>query len=209
MLAYERRQTLKQRFLLTIVLSALLLFLGPPTRTVAQHVNYGSSMQASCFTDNCEWLSFVLDIEGETWVDHLYIFSRNASLWAFSDNIQVSDNSGTVLTSAYTRTFQQDDGNGLANEIVLRFDAAGSVAPEPLTLLVEMETQDVETSLGENIFTYGGDAISPTEAQGTEVKFYGTVTPEPITMILLGTGLIGIGGVARRKRRLSDDIATD
>jgi hypothetical protein len=50
-----------------------------------------------------------------------------------------------------------------------------------------------------------GDVETLNEECGTPNE----VVPEPITMVLLGTGLAGVGGVKLRRRKRADEIAED
>ncbi|HLL45388.1 MAG TPA: PEP-CTERM sorting domain-containing protein [Longimicrobiaceae bacterium] len=74
----------------------------------------------------------------------------------------------------------------------------GSQPPaSPGTEQVRLASRDPGVPVGETVWT-----VSPThDVQGFYATLDTTVTPEPATMALLGTGLAALAGAARRRRR--------
>ncbi len=74
----------------------------------------------------------------------------------------------------------------------------GSQPPaSPGTEQIRLASRDPGLPVGETVWT----AIPTHDVQGFYATLDTTVTPEPATMALLGTGLAALAGAARRKRR--------
>ena len=137
---------------------------------------------------------------GTYWLSSLAIYTAPGTGWKFDEDlskIEIREGSanGVLKTSSYPQIALVRD------ELTFLSGPASSLAQAALApIWIKVGLATTGTSVSE--LGYHGEFF---DERGKE-DFEGHVTPEPMTVLLLGTGLLGIAVVALRRRRESGEM---
>lgn len=189
-----------------LLLALLAVGIARPMAASATWPSLDSSMTADCIGAGglCSSVAFTLDVVGTQRLAALELFNDNMGAWDFG-SIQSIKSGSTVLS--WVKTIVDLRGWHID------FEAAGGAgwpALEPLVMTVNMNKYGSEFLANSNSFSYSAQGLEGTSgydpyitsgvvgAGGTGGT---TTTPEPASMILLGSGIVAMGAVRRRRKQ--------